>query len=136
MPQVTGWKVAQKLAGVQPLQSKISDRLMLNSSGRHPATSALPTQTRRFSLHALALPFPDCPGSKSRKVSTEPNGHQKEAGSLLCQCPWTRKYSGQLDGFRRSDRFWQKQAQRGNTLYPLWCTNMLLGQSYLGCSVS
>lgn len=70
------------MAGVQSLQSKISDRLMLNSSWRYPATSELPTETDRFSLHALALAFSDCPGSKRIKVRIEQNRHQKEGGSL------------------------------------------------------
>lgn len=127
--------MAQKMAGVQSLQSKISDRLMLNSSQRYPATSEFPTETDSFSLHALALAFSDCPGSKRIKVRTEQNRHQKEGGSLSWQHAWTKRYSGQLDGFHTSDRFWQKQAQRGNTCYPLWCTKMFLGKSYLRCSV-
>jgi len=77
------------------------------------------SDTPMLLFHALALSFPDCPGSKRRQVSTEQNGHQREAGPLPCQRAWTRRYSAQLDGFHSSDRFWLKQALRGNTLYPL-----------------
>lgn len=64
----------------------------------------------------LALSFLNSPGSKKRKDSKQQRGHQKDSGSQPCQQAWFRRYSGQFAGFHRSDRIWQKQAPRGNTL--------------------
>lgn len=125
MPEETEWEVPQKLSGAQSVQSNMGDRFMLNSSWIHPASSVLPTQAHQFCLNDLAHPFPGCPGNKAKKVSTELNGHQTVQVMHHANMPGP-------DEFHKSKRFWWKQAQRSNTLYPPLVQNNAFRKNLFG----